>query len=429
MPAPVVAAGARKLARSGAKRTARRAADRAASGFVGEEEARGATPYVVAGLLATPVAAMVGLLVLFTSLGPPPEVARGGGSCGPGLPVPAAANLSPATVDAINNLKDSYEQAGREKGVPWTLLAAVDYRESNNDPQRSALSGEPIGDPNPDNPATTTTSKLDSIERAAEHIKAMASSVYGLELTAASPAEDVKSALLAYNRGSIYKNAGVGPDASPYVMNQLDAARTDMTWPSIPGEPLAGRVEYGRYGGWTVFARLGGAGADGCGGLSDVELVRVAQQQIGLHETPDGCNCGEQIQKFLGSSDAEPWCADFVSWVYATANHPFSGGVDGGWRLPGVSGVRAWLEQNGVWHDRGPGDVPGPGDVIVFGDEEHTGIVESLDDAGTPDPADDVIHTIEGNTSNEVGRRSYGLNDPQVLGWGRMGAGAAPAAA
>ncbi|MDP1806417.1 MAG: hypothetical protein Q8K72_14680, partial [Acidimicrobiales bacterium] len=60
-----------------------------------------------------------------------------------------------------------------------------------------------------------------------------------------------------------------------------------------------------------------------------------------------------------------------------------------------------------------------------FGDEEHTGIVERLDDAGTPEnAADDVIHTIEGNTSNEVGRRSYGVADGYVVGWGRMRADA-----
>ena len=414
MPAPVIAAGAKKVASAAGKKAAQRTASR----FVADEPRQWAAVVVVV-LLASPVVALVGAVVLFTSLGPPPEVRRRG-SCGPGIPVPASADLSPGAVEAINALKGSYEQAGSAEGVPWTLLAALDYRESGNDPNRSALSGEPIGEANPDNPSTTTTSKLDSLERAAEHLKAMASSVYGVELTVASPPEDVKAALLAYNRGSIYKQAGASWDVSPYVMNQFDAAHTDMVWPSIAGEPLAGRTEYGRYGGWTVFVRLGGASADGCGGLSDVELVRIAQEQLGLREVPDGCNCGEQIQTFLGSSAGEAWCADFVSWVYREARHPFSGGVDGGWRLPGVTGLRAWLEQNGIWHNRGDGDAPRAGDVIVFGDEEHTGIVERLDDAGTPDAGDDVIHTVEGNTSNEVGRRSYGVGDTQVLGWGRM---------
>jgi hypothetical protein len=422
VPAPVVAAGAKKLATAAGKQAAQRTASR----FVGpvEEEARSWAPAVVVGLLVSPVVALKGAVVLFTTLGPTPEEGRNG--CGPGRPVPASADLGPGTLEAINALKASYEEAGSAKGVPWTLLAAVDYRENNNDPNRSALSGEPIGTANPDNPSTTTASKLDSLERAAEHLKAMASSVYGVELSPSSPPDDVKAALLAYNRGSIYKQAGASWDASPYVMNQFDGAHVDMVWPSIPGEPLAGRTEYGRYGGWTVFVRLGGASAQGCAGLSDVEIVRIAQEQLGLREVPDGCNCGEQIQKFLGSSAGEAWCADFVSWVYREAGHPFSGGVDGGWRLPGVAGLRSWLEQNGIWHGRGGGDTPQPGDVVAFGDNEHTGIVERLDDAGTPDPGDDVIHTIEGNTSNEVGRRSYGVGDANVVGWGRMRAEASP---
>ncbi|MFP5319467.1 MAG: CHAP domain-containing protein [Acidimicrobiia bacterium] len=420
MPA-AVAAGAKKVAGAAAKRAAQGTASR----FVGpNEEPRRWATYVVVALLASPVVAMVGTVVLFTSLGPPAEVRRRG--CGPGRPVPTSADVAPGTLEAVNALKSSYEKAGATTGVPWTLLAAVDYRESNNDPDRSALSGEPIGEANPDNPSTVTSSKLDSLERAGNHLKAMASSVYGVELTPSSPTEDVKAALLAYNRGSIYKQAGASWDLSPYVMNQFDAAHTDMVWPAIAGEPLAGRTEYGRYGGWTLFVRLGGSSADGCAGLSDDEIVRIAQQQLGLREVPDGCNCGPEIQKFLGSSAGEAWCADFVSWVYREAGHPFSGGVDGGWRLPGVTGLRAWLERNGIWHNRGERDTPRPGDVIVFGDEDHTGIVERLDDAGTPtDPSDDVIHTVEGNTSNEVGRRSYWLGDAQVLGWGRMRSDAA----
>jgi hypothetical protein len=204
-------------------------------------------------------------------------------------------------------------------------------------------------------------------------------------------------------------------------MNQLDAAHADMTWPDIPDEPLAGRTEYGRYGAWTVFSRLGGAGG-GCTGLSDIDIVRIAQGQLGLAEQPDGCNCGAQIAKFLGSSHAEEWCADFVSWVYRQAGHPFSGGVDGGWRLPGVAGLHDWLATQGIWHDRRDAGTPQPGDVVIFRDDDHAGIVEFLD--GT------TLGSIEGNTSNEVGRRSYATyaTNPEILGWGRMRAAMAVAA-
>ena len=332
-------------------------------------------------------------------------------------PVPASADLDAGTRERINALKATYEAVGRGAGLPWAALAAVDYREAANDAERSALAGEPLGSANPDHPEVTTSSKTDSLERAGEYLKSLAASTYGVTLGPASDGQDMALAFLAYNRGSIYRAAGVGPDRSPYVMNQADAAHADMTWPDIPGEPLAGRTEYGRYGAWTVFSRLGGAGGS-CAGLSDVGIVRVAQEQLGLAEDPDGCNCGPQIQKFLGSSAGEAWCADFVSWVYRTAGHPFSGGLDGGWRLPGVAGLHGWLVTNGDWHDRREADAPRPGDVIVFRDDDHVGIVEAVDGA--------TVRTIEGNTSNQVGRRTYSdyPTNPEVLGWGRMRAAA-----
>ncbi len=353
--------------------------------------------------------------------------------------IPASAQLDPAAREAINALKPMYEQVGRDTGLAWSALAAVDYRESGNDPDRSALSGEPIGAANPDNPGVTTTTKADSLRLAADHLKAMASSVYGIALTAASPGQDLQLGFLAYNRGSIYRDAGVGPERSPYVMNQ-SPGYADMAWPEIPGEPLAGRTEYGRLGAWTVFLRLGGPGGS-CAGLSNVDVVRVAQQELaaGIAEDNPGsdCDCGAPM-KYQGSTGPEDWCADFVSWVFLTAGHPFDGGVDGvptigrGWRLPGVAQLRAWMIGHGTYEERagyGLADAA-PGDVVIFGGGtgSHTGIVERVSGLETPDPADDFLHTIEGNSGDRVSRRDYSAADSYVSGWG-AGPGAAAAVA
>lgn len=356
----------------------------------------------------------------YLGIAPPPVTESGSAAPCSGGAVPASADIDPGALEAINKLRPVYEEVAGQKALPWPLLAAIDYRENNNNPDRSTLSGEPIGTPNPDNPGRTTTSKKQSVELAADHVKAMASSVYGVTLTATSTEDDVKNALLAYNRGYIYKSAGASADQSPYVMNQWDEAHRDMTWPGISGEPLAGRTEYGRYGGWTLFARLGGASAAGCGTLSDSDIVAIAQKQLGHKEDPKGSNRGPEIEPYLGSaaSYGEPWCADFLSWVYREAGQPFTGGVDGGWRLPGVLGVHGWLEKNGIWHYRGDADTPQPGDVVTFRDDDHTGLVERVD--GT------TLHTIEGNSSDMVTRRTYpSYNEgSEVLGWGRMKAAA-----
>lgn len=57
---------------------------------------------------------------------------------------------------------------------------------------------------------------------------------------------------------------------------------------------------------------------------------------------------------------------------------------------------------------------PQAGDQVFFGKNgsfDHTGIVEKV--------VGSVLHTIEGNTSNQVARRTYSLSDSYILGFGR----------
>jgi hypothetical protein len=407
------------VAAAAAKKAAEKAARKAAAKVAEKTGGRNPALWMVTAF-GLPVILFFGLVLVAFGIGSTPADASG--NCGIGEAVPASADIPPSAMSNINALKADYEFVGQQEGISWSLLAAVDYRENGNDPNLSMLGGEPIGTAAVDS-GQVSSSKRDSIIRGAQMMKSMASSVYGVDLKPGSGGDDVKKAVLAYNRGYIYQRAGALPDTSPYVMNQYDAAHKDMVWPSVSGEPLAGQTEYGRFGAFTLFTRLGGA-AGNCG-LSSDDIVRIAQQQLGLQESPDGCNCGDQIQKFLGSSPGEFWCADFVSWVYNEAGHPFSGGQDGGWRVANVSVMHDWLLSNGSWFDAGSPEDPKPGDVITFRDDDHVGIVEYLDDAGTPgNPNDDTVHTIEGNTTNMVARRTYGRVGDTITGWGRMKAAA-----
>lgn len=111
--------------------------------------------------------------------------------------------------------------------------------------------------------------------------------------------------------------------------------------------------------------------------------VQVAGSQVGV----TGGN--KQVRRYT-QGRSEPWCADFVSWVYEQSGHsPFG-------HQPGVAGIRSWGQRNGLYHDRSL-YRPHSGDIVVFGNDEHTGIVERVDPDGT-------VHTIEGNTSG-YGRR------------------------
>jgi hypothetical protein len=144
----------------------------------------------------------------------------------------------------------------------------------------------------------------------------------------------------------------------------------------------------------------------------------MALGQVGFKEV-NGCNCGPDIDKFT-QAHHEPWCADFVSWVYKQAGHPFSGGVDG-WRIASAESLRQWFVQRGWYHPRTSADVPQSGDVVSFvhsgTGSDHTGIVDRVE--GT------TLYTVEGNTSNGVYRRSYPnfRNNRQIMGWGRLNSG------
>lgn len=56
-------------------------------------------------------------------------------------------------------------------------------------------------------------------------------------------------------------------------------------------------------------------------------------------------------------------------------------------------------------------DNPKAGDQIFFSNYAHTGIVEKI--------VGNVVHTIEGNTSNQVARRTYTLGSSKIDGYGR----------
>lgn len=419
MPAPLVAEALRRGANYAARKAKQRAKEKVARTATESLGVHGMGAKLIVVLLAVMLMPVVGILASLGFVGRPTE-AEAKGSCASGQSVPTSADVPQPVAQAINALKSDYELAGAETGVAWSALAAIDLRENNNDPMRSALGGELGWPAKARDTGIVSANKRESLVQAANHFKGMARWVYGVEVNINTGGDDMQKAFIAYNRGQSYKLAGLEPSASPYVYNLFDGAHQNMVFPDIAGETLAGTTDT-RLGAYTLFVRLGGSSAS-CG-LSDDAIVRIAQEQLGLRETPDGCNCGEQIQKFLGSSPGELWCADFVSWVYREAGLPFTGGSDGGWRVINVGVMHQWHVTNGLWFSSDSAEDPRPGDVISFITDVydgHVGLVERLDDAGTPGvPGDDTIHTIEGNTSNMVARRDYRRVGGSVVGWGR----------
>ena len=124
-------------------------------------------------------------------------------------------------------------------------------------------------------------------------------------------------------------------------------------------------------------------------------IVAIAEGQLGQTEQPPGSNESPAIAQYrsatAGAIPGAPWCAYFASWVARQAGEPIGANGQG---AGAVSEVWSWAQSTGRAIPNGPGVVPQPGDLIVFGDE-HVGIVRDV-------LPDGQIQTIEGNYENKV---------------------------
>jgi CHAP domain len=154
------------------------------------------------------------------------------------------------------------------------------------------------------------------------------------------------------------------------------------------------------------------AGVPAAGGGASGALA-AAQGEVGQAEQPAGSNDSPRIADYrtaTAGSGVGPWCAYFVSWAAAQAGTPLG---EAGQGFGSVSALYDWAQRTGRATPAGPGVRPNPGDLIVWGGR-HVGIVESVD-------ADGSIHTIEGNSSNAVSRRTYGPDGGGATGYVRVG--------
>jgi hypothetical protein len=148
------------------------------------------------------------------------------------------------------------------------------------------------------------------------------------------------------------------------------------------------------------------------------ELIHIAESQIGYREK----RTNSQLDNFTANAgsgnftkygqwygmNGQPWCAIFISWCANQAG--ISTNI-----IPKFASCTIgmnWFKNRGQWADRGS-RTPQSGDIIFFGSgntSNHVGIVTEVDNLR--------VHTIEGNTSDSVARRSYLLTNTWILGYG-----------
>ena len=157
-------------------------------------------------------------------------------------------------------------------------------------------------------------------------------------------------------------------------------------------------------------------------------LLAIAAKEIGYKEkesnsqldTP-GANAGDEnytkyardLHKagyYQANKQGAEWCDMFVDWCFlqlcgsrAEAEKMI---CQTGLYGAGCSWSARYYKQQGRFFEN-----PKPGDQIFFRNFGHTGLVEKISGS--------VITTIEGNTSNQVARRTYKLGSGSIDGYGR----------
>ncbi len=142
-------------------------------------------------------------------------------------------------------------------------------------------------------------------------------------------------------------------------------------------------------------------------------IVEVALSEVGYHES-GGTNNNGNITKYgqwIGMN-GQSWCHTFVSWC---ANEC---GLIEKKVIPKTASCavgRSWFIEKGQYRNASSGYKPKGGDIVYFdyegrGVPGHSGIVEFTENG--------VVHTVEGNRSNEVQKGLYKLDSVAIMGYG-----------
>ena len=146
------------------------------------------------------------------------------------------------------------------------------------------------------------------------------------------------------------------------------------------------------------------------------KILELAQSQIGYTENPPNSNHTKFNEWYYGKPVSAPWCAIFVSWLFAQNGKVLPWQNERGFAYCPYGVKRA--KELKIWFGN-----PRIGDLIFFdwggdGIADHIGIVEKVN-------ADGSITTIEGNTSTtnksnggQVMRRTRYKN--QIMGYARI---------
>ena len=151
--------------------------------------------------------------------------------------------------------------------------------------------------------------------------------------------------------------------------------------------------------------------------LSPVQqrIVRISREEYAKKPV----SYDDNVLKY-SNGIAEPWCADYLSWVMREAGVPFANPNSGGWRIPGVLTLREYYKSTGRYRDAQQ-YKPQVGDAAIFVNttsfntsRQHTSIVLKVEG--------DQITTIGGNERGRLRVQTQKLvyGEKGLVGYGTL---------
>jgi hypothetical protein len=162
------------------------------------------------------------------------------------------------------------------------------------------------------------------------------------------------------------------------------------------------------------------------------DVVRLARAELGYREKASNSQLDDKAANagsgnftkygrdlaaagfFNGSKNGFDWCTQYVPWLGYQASgrdaaHTKEVYCHSGPYAASCTWSVRYYKEAGRWSD-----TPHAGDQVFFGtyeDVRHTGLVLAVDG--------DTFYTSEGNSADMVRERTYKVNDPNLVGFGR----------
>lgn len=140
-------------------------------------------------------------------------------------------------------------------------------------------------------------------------------------------------------------------------------------------------------------------------------IVKVANSQIGVKESPynnvkyNTWYYGKEVKDRNSRDTSHAWCVVFISWCADRAGIS----TDVVPKTAGVGSIMNFYKNAGRYKTRSSGYVPKVGDIAIFGNASHAGIVVACDGK--------TVSIVEGNYSDSVKLNTYKVGARTISGY------------